>query len=156
MKLGNRYIKCLCVAMVMALVPHANAAYPNKMNVKVEVWNSVGEELALTHASWLPLGTDLSPYVIPADLGNAEFSITLGNARNDSAAFRLSSAGKVCEFKMSHEATFSWLSIRPTPEKSASSKSVGQVPVECRASVIQGTNSLSEYTVRVVMRHITR
>ncbi|WP_268799616.1 hypothetical protein [Pseudomonas huanghezhanensis] len=144
------------VASLLILAPVASAASPTEMAVNVEVWNGTGEDLSLSGASWLAPGTDLSPYVIPGDSENASFFVTQGNPKKDSAAFRLRSDEKVCEFKLGHEARFQWMPVNPAPEKTASAKSVGSVQVKCGASVIKGTDSLSAYTVRVVMQDITQ
>ena len=157
MKSPKRVFNSLAVlAVALVLAPAANAAYPSKMDVTVELWSGVAEPLSLTSASWIPPGTDLSSYVIPADHPTVSLALTLANPRNDSASFRLGSEGKECEFKLGHEAKFQWFSVNPAPEKSASARSVGQVAVGCSASVIKGTDSSSAYTVRFVMKHITR
>lgn len=157
MKSPKRVFNSLAVlAIALILAPTVNAAYPDKMDVKVEIWNGLAQPLSLTAVSWLAPGTDLSPYVIPADHPTVSLALTLADSRNDSATLRLRSEGKECEFKLGHEAKFQWFSVNPAPEKSASARSVGQVAVGCSASVIKGTNSLSGYTVRFVMKHITR
>ena len=140
----------------LVITPLTQAAYPKNMAVTIEMWNNTDADLQLASATWLAPDTDLAGYVMPASFRNASFGITLKNPRNDSATYRMKDGVRVCEFTFGHEAKFEWWSINPAPEKFARARSVGQVPVECKGSVIKGTNSMSGYTVRFVMKHITR
>ena len=135
----------------LAIAPLTYAGYPNKMAVTIEMWNDIDADLYLASATWLPPGTDLAGYVMPGDLLNASFGMTLHNPRNDSANFRMKDGARVCEFNLGHEKTFSWFGISPAPDKFASAQSVGTMPASCSASVIKGHKSMEAYTVRVKM-----
>ena len=137
---------------MMVFAVSAQAAYPKNIQLNIEMWNQSGTDLALSAASWFAANADYTGYGFSANAPTATVSLTLKNPRNDSASFRASGDGKVCEFKATHAVTFSWVSINPAPEKSASGRSIGKVPAECIASVIKGTNSMKAYSVRFVMK----
>jgi hypothetical protein len=142
----------IAATALMVAAVSAQAAYPKTIQLNMEMWNQSGEDLALVAASWAPANTDYTGYGFAADDPTAAVSIALKNPRNDAASFRVSGAGKACEFRAAHEVTFSWVSITPAPEKSATGRSIGKVPAECIASVIKGTNSMQAYSVRFVMK----
>lgn len=137
---------------IMVVAVSAQAAYPKKIQLNIEMWNESGIDLALVWASWAKANTDYTGYGFSADAPTASVSIPLKNPRNDSASFRVSGEGKTCEFTAAHSVTFSWVSITPAPEKSATGRSIGTVPAECIASVTKGTNSMQAYSVRFVMK----
>lgn len=139
------------IAMMVAAAS-AQAAYPNKIQLNMEMWNQTGIDLALVSASWAPANADYTGYGFSADAPTASVSIPLKNPRNDSASFRVSGEGKTCEFTAAHSVTFSWVSITPAPEKSATGRSIGTIPAQCLASVTKGTNSMQAYSVRFVMK----
>jgi hypothetical protein len=141
------------VAIFMtAVAASAQAAYPKSIQLNIQMWNQTGMDLALSAASWAPTDTDYSAYGFSAKEPTASVSITLKKPRNDSASFRVSGEGKICEFRAAHETTFDWFSLNPAPQKSATGKSVGTVPAECTATVIKGTNAMKAYSVRFVMK----
>lgn len=143
---------CLSAAFITAL-PVAQAAYPKTMEVIVEVWNDGRQHLHMTHASWIPDAVRRDDYQIDAEHGGRLFDVTLRNPRNDAATFRYGTEdGKVCQFKMGHEARFSWFGLNPTPSKTATAKSVGTVAAQCHARVTKGINSLESYSVRFSMK----
>ncbi len=151
---ANKHFAGGCLALVaVTMAVCAQAAYPNNMQVKVEVWNDAAQDLHMTYASWTPQTTGLNRYLISAQSSGLGFGVTLGNPRNDAAMFRYASAeGKVCEFKMAHQTNFSWFGFNPAPEKSAIAKSIGTVAAECSASVTKGSNAVESYTVRFSMK----
>lgn len=151
----NRLTCCtraIAAIAMMAAAVSAQAAYPSKIQLNIEMWNQSGVDLALVSASWAPANTDYTGYGFAADAPTAAVSVPLKNPRNDSATFRVSGEGKICEFTAAHSVTFSWVSISPAPEKSATGRSIGKVPAECIASVTKGTNSMQAYSVRFVMK----
>ncbi|WP_296257879.1 MULTISPECIES: hypothetical protein [unclassified Pseudomonas] len=139
----------LIATMFTALL--AQAAYPKKMDVTVEMWNDSGADLYLVAASWLPLRTDFSGAVMPHDFPTTSFGLALKNPRNDRALMRMRDGARECEFTLGHKATFSWFSLDPSPEKFASARSSGAVAAQCSASVIKGRRSMTAYTVRFKM-----
>lgn len=139
------------VAM-MLMAATAQAAYPKNIQLDMEMWNQTGIDLALMTASWAAANADYTGYGFSAGAPTTAVTLTLKNPRNDFASFRVGGDGKVCEFKAAHAVTFSWVSISPAPEKSATGTSVGTVAAECIASVIKGTNSMKAYAVRFVMK----
>lgn len=145
-------VKAMTATALLSAATGASAAYPKSMEVGIELWNHANTELALASASWMPKNADLSVYTVPANVRTSAAQIVLNNARNDSATFRLRGGDKTCEFKLAHEVTFSWISINPAPQKSASAASVGKVAAECGASVVSGADSMKTYTVRFVMK----
>lgn len=144
--------RSIAAIAMMVMAASAQAAYPKTIQLNMELWNQSGTDLALSASSWLPANTDYTGYGFSANAPTTAASLTLKNPRNDFASFRVSGEGKVCEFKAAHAVTFSWVSINPAPEKSATGASVGEVPAECIASVIKGTNSMKAYSVRFVMK----
>lgn len=141
----------VATAMMVAAVS-AQAAYPKNIQLTIEMWNQSGIDLALVAASWAPAHADYTGYGFAADAPTASVSLPLKNPRNDSASFRVSGNGKICEFRAAHAVMFGWVSITPAPEKSATGRSIGTVPAECVASVTKGTNSMQAYSVRFVMK----
>ncbi len=143
-----------CLALVAAtMAVCAQAAYPNNMQVTVEMWNDAAQDLHMTYASWAPQATGLNKYLISAQSSGLGFVVTLDNPRNDAATFRYASAeGKVCEFKMAHKTNFSWFGLNPAPEKSAIAKPIGTAAAQCTASVTKGSNAMESYTVRFSMK----
>lgn len=150
--IGNYVTRSIAVITMMVAAVSAQAAYPSKIQLNIEMWNQSGTNLALVWASWASANADYTGYGFSADAPTASVSIPLKNPRNDAASFRVSGEGKVCEFRAAHSVTFSWVSITPAPEKSATGTSIGKVPAECIASVIKGTNSMQAYSVRFVMK----
>ncbi|TDV55514.1 hypothetical protein EC919_10357 [Pseudomonas graminis] len=150
--IGNYVLRSLAVITMMVASVTVQAAYPKNIQLNIEMWNQSGIDLALVSASWAPANADYTGYGFAADAPTASVSIPLKNPRNDSASFRVSGEGKVCEFTAAHSVTFSWVSITPAPEKSATGRSIGKVPAECIASVTKGTNSMQAYSVRFVMK----
>lgn len=142
----------IAAIFMMAMAGPTQAAYPKSIQLNMQMWNQTGIDLALSAASWAPANADYSAYGFSAKEPTAAVSITLKKPRNDSASFRVSGEGKICEFKAAHETAFDWFSLNPAPRKSATGKSVGNVQAECTATVIKGTNSMKAYTVRFVMK----
>ncbi len=146
------FTRTIAAIAMMVAAASAQAAYPKKIQLNMEMWNQTGIDLALVWASWAKPNADYTGYGFAADDPTASVSIPLKNPRNDSASFRVSGEGKICEFRAAHAVTFSWVSITPAPEKSATGRSIGTVPAECTASVTKGTNSMQAYSVRFVMK----
>lgn len=143
---------CLALA-AMTTLPAVHAAYPKTMEVKVEVWKDVQQQLTMNHASWIRNSASLNDYTIVAENAGVKFGLTLNNPRTDSATFRYASEdGKVCEFRMAHEPEFSWFGFKPKIAKSATAKSIGTASAQCDARVTAGTESLSSYSVRFSMK----
>lgn len=146
------FTRTIAAIAMMVAAASAQAAYPNKIQLNMEMWNQTGIDLALVWSSWAKPNADYTGYGFSADAPTASVSIPLKNPRNDSASFRVSGEGKTCEFTAAHSVTFSWVSITPAPEKSATGRSLGTVPAACIASVTKGTNSMQAYSVRFVMK----
>lgn len=143
--------RAMLLLLAMVLAPWAQAAYPKKMNVTVELWNDLRADLGFVSATWVPVGTDLSDSVMPGNADTGSFALTLNNPMNDSAAFVLKAGERQCTFSLGHEKVFSWFGLNPAPDKFASGRSTGATLVRCRASVIKGLKSMQAYTVRVRM-----
>ena len=143
-----------CLTMAAAtMLTSAHAAYPAKMHVVIEVENQAAQDLHMIHASWDRQGAQLSSRLIPAQQSGTTINLTFGNPRSGSATFRYASAeGKSCEFKLAHEVRFSWFSLNPAPEKSASARSIGAVAAECLGAVTRGAEAMGSYTVRFSMK----
>lgn len=150
--LSTYVIRSTAAITMMVAAVSAQAAYPKNIQLNIEMWNQSGIDLALVSASWAPANADYTGYGLSAAEPTASVSIPLQNPRNDSASFRVSGEGKICEFTAAHSVTFRWVSITPAPEKSATGTSIGKVPAECIASVTKGTNSMQAYSVRFVMK----
>lgn len=136
----------------IALLPYAHAGYPTSMKATANLYNSGGQDLTMTSSNWLDHASELADYKIAADQGGIRFDVNL-SPRNDSARFSYATGdGKVCKFTMSHETVFSWIGLKPSPEKRATAKSVGAVPAKCTASVTGGRESMESYRVKFSMQ----
>jgi hypothetical protein len=151
-KIRSLITGCMTIGAA-TMLSSAHAATPTSMRVAAEVINDAAQDLHMTFASWDRQGTELSSRLIPAHQSGTITKLTFGNPRNGAATFRYATVeGKSCEFKLAHMARFSWFSLNPAPEKSASARSIGAVQAECRGVVTAGSESLGSYTVRFSMK----
>lgn len=152
MNVIKRLITGSMTMAAIALLPAAHAAYPTSIQVIADVYNSGGQDMTMTSSNWLDDASELADYAIAADQGGRRFDVIL-NPGNDSAQFSYATGdGKVCKFTMSHETVFSWIGLKPAPQKKATAQSVGSIAAQCSASVTGGQESLSSYSVKFSMQ----